>query len=274
MTYSAPLFVEFVHDNVAQKKVVSVTKNCGFMPIMIRSKACHLDGLSPDEMVRVGEECNETGGFFIINGNERVIRFVVQQRCNHPIALKKPRFKDRDLFFTEHGVLMRCAKKDGTSTANILFFTEDRQCALRSLINRQEVIVPFWTLLRALMPTISMDLIKQKLFETEFDNSGQLGVMRITEIEMLWKEMVEAETLFSDLDKYEDRHLHQLGKLFWDLVGIKLKPGSRYEDAARHVINKNILVHCENWTAKFEALVMMYRKLVDLARGEIAVSMG
>lgn len=68
ITYNAPLFVEFVHDNQAQKKAMSITKNCGFIPIMVRSKACHLDGLSPKEMVSVGEECNEAGGYFIING--------------------------------------------------------------------------------------------------------------------------------------------------------------------------------------------------------------
>lgn len=68
ITYNAPLYVEFVHDNQAQKKAMSVTKNCGNIPIMVRSKACHLDGLSPKEMVNVGEECNEAGGYFIING--------------------------------------------------------------------------------------------------------------------------------------------------------------------------------------------------------------
>lgn len=168
---------------------------------------------------------------------------------------------------------MRCAKRDGTSTANILFFTEDKQCAFRALINRQEVVVPFWTLLKALMPTIHMDLIKQKLFETELDDSnGQSGLMRLTEIEVLWKEMVEEETLFSDIDKYENRYLHQLGKIYWDIVGSKLRPGSRYEDAGRYVINKNILVHCENWNDKFEALVLMYRKLIALATGEVIVS--
>lgn len=106
---------------------------------------------------------------------------------------------------------MRCAKRDGTSTSNILFFTEDKQCAFRALINRQEVVVPFWTLLRALMPTINMELVKQKLFETNFDSSN--GVTRIIEMEMLWKEMVESEALFSDIDKYENRYLHQLGNI-------------------------------------------------------------
>lgn len=67
-SYSAPLHVEFVFDNVSENKPMSVVKHCGNIPIMVRSKACHLDGLSPEEMVRCGEDCNEAGGYFIING--------------------------------------------------------------------------------------------------------------------------------------------------------------------------------------------------------------
>lgn len=275
-TYAAPLYVEFVHDNNTHKDVLAITKRCGRIPIMIKSERCHLNGLGPSDMIQKGEECNEAGGYFIINGNERIIRFVVQQRCNHPIALRKPRFAERDVFFTDSAVLMRCARRDGTSTANILFYTEDRQCAFRVLINRQEVVVPFWTLLRALMPDLSMDLIKKKLFETEFqqyqDNaSSDNRVMRVVEMDMLWKEFVDQETLFCDVDRHENRYLHQLGKQYWDLLGTRLKPGSCYEDAGTLAINKYILVHCNSWNTKFEALLLMYQKLMQLVRGEIAV---
>jgi DNA-directed RNA polymerase beta subunit len=40
---------------------------------MLRSKYCHLFKLSEDELVDHGEDPNDPGGYFIINGNERVI---------------------------------------------------------------------------------------------------------------------------------------------------------------------------------------------------------
>lgn len=43
------------------------------LPIMLRSKFCHLDGLSPDQLNELGEDRYEPGGYFIINGGEKVI---------------------------------------------------------------------------------------------------------------------------------------------------------------------------------------------------------
>lgn len=63
------------------------------------------------------------------------------------------------------------------------------------------------------MPPLHMDLIKQKVFESEFGGAtGDVCVMKVVEMEQLWKEMVEGEAPLSDIDKYEDRHLHQLGE--------------------------------------------------------------
>lgn len=48
------------------------------LPIMLRSKYCHLYGLSPDQLNELGEDRYEPGGYFIVNGNEKVI--VSQER--------------------------------------------------------------------------------------------------------------------------------------------------------------------------------------------------
>jgi DNA-directed RNA polymerase I subunit RPA2 len=277
MTYSSPLFVEFVHHHSKSEQILSITKRCGRIPIMVGSCLCHLAHLTPEEKVQLKEEANETGGYFIVNGNERLIRFVIQQRCNHPIALTKARFSERDLFFSDSAIFMRCAKKDGTSTLNILFYTQDRQCAFRVLINRQEVFVNFWTLLRALMPDIPAALVKKKLFEATFQdtmsnvNASQKSVLGFIEIDQLWEEFMNQETLFCDVDAYENRYLHQLGKQYWDLVSSRIKPDALYEDAGRYVIDQYILVHCDTWTSKFEILILLYQKLILLVRGEISV---
>lgn len=64
-------------------------------------------GLSPREMIQAGEDVDELGGYFIINGNERVLRFVIQQRTNYPIALKRESFRNREIFVTDLAVLLR-----------------------------------------------------------------------------------------------------------------------------------------------------------------------
>ena len=46
----------------------------GHLPIMLRSSACNLHGLSPEELIRRGEQETEWGGYFVIGGHERLIR--------------------------------------------------------------------------------------------------------------------------------------------------------------------------------------------------------
>jgi DNA-directed RNA polymerase I subunit RPA2 len=53
---------------------------------MIRSNNCHLGGLNEEELVKKHEDMTEFGGYFIINGNERLIRLLVQTKRNYPIA--------------------------------------------------------------------------------------------------------------------------------------------------------------------------------------------
>jgi DNA-directed RNA polymerase beta subunit len=52
-------------------------------------------GLAPfKELVEAKEESEELGGYFIVNGIEKLIRMLIVQRRNHPMA-KKAETKSR-----------------------------------------------------------------------------------------------------------------------------------------------------------------------------------
>lgn len=51
--------------------------NLGDIPIIVKSTHCHINKLSPKELVKMNEDCNEFGGYFIINGNEKIIRMLI-----------------------------------------------------------------------------------------------------------------------------------------------------------------------------------------------------
>ena len=55
---------------------------CQF-PVMVSSTRCHLASASRAELINRGEEGREIGGFFILNGNERMIRLLIQQRRHY-----------------------------------------------------------------------------------------------------------------------------------------------------------------------------------------------
>jgi DNA-directed RNA polymerase beta subunit len=72
LSYAAPIFIEVsAHVNEVQRE--SFTSQIGSLPIMLHSNYCHLNKLSRQELIEKGEDPNEPGGYFIINGTERVL---------------------------------------------------------------------------------------------------------------------------------------------------------------------------------------------------------
>ncbi len=72
ITYAAPIWLEVsAHINGIQKE--SFVTQIGSLPIMLKSKFCHLHNLSREELIELNEDPDDPGGYFIINGTEKVI---------------------------------------------------------------------------------------------------------------------------------------------------------------------------------------------------------
>ena len=72
ITYSAPIYIEVsAHINGVQRE--SFTTQIGNLPIMLKSKWCHLHKLNRDELIEKGEDPDEPSRYFIINGTEKVL---------------------------------------------------------------------------------------------------------------------------------------------------------------------------------------------------------
>jgi len=72
LTYSSPIEMEFSTfvDGVQRE---NFTSTVGKLPIMLKSKYCHLYGLKRENLIEHGEDPEDLGGYFILNGNERVL---------------------------------------------------------------------------------------------------------------------------------------------------------------------------------------------------------
>jgi len=89
LTYSSPIFVEMVPViNGVEQEPQEV--KLGDLPIMLKSKLCILDGMTREELVESGEDPDDPGGYFIINGTERVIVMVEEVLSNRPIIEERP----------------------------------------------------------------------------------------------------------------------------------------------------------------------------------------
>ncbi|PFH35445.1 DNA-directed RNA polymerase I RPA2 [Besnoitia besnoiti] len=264
-TYGAPLKVSFVRSNNKTGETLRKEVVVGVVPLMVRSRLCSTRGMSPEELQKAGEDVDDGGGYFIINGNERVIRYVIQQRTNFPIALKRAAFANRDAFCTPYAVLLRSQRYDGTSTSNILLDAEDGRCTYRILLNRQEHFCSFFLLLRCLAGNLSLAQLKAKMLEGAWaDEQDCVGLSQL--FEQIWGQ----EAPFADSDVLENRPLHQLGLVFWRGVSWLLRPGSSYEDAGAYVIRHFVLPHLDSWADKFNMALLMYKKLRLLKQGKIS----
>ncbi|MEI8363960.1 MAG: DNA-directed RNA polymerase subunit B'' [archaeon] len=72
MTYSGSIYLDI---RLYRKDVLIDEKRSyvGEIPIMVKSKYCNISGLSNDELIEVGEDPMDLGGYFVVNGSEKVL---------------------------------------------------------------------------------------------------------------------------------------------------------------------------------------------------------
>lgn len=112
LSYSAPVFLEVsAHVNGQQKE--SFVTLIGSIPIMLKSKYCHLKGKSKEELIKAGEDPDDVGGYFIINGTEKVIvsvedlaanRFVVEEQTTGTVQYTGKIFSERGSYKIPHQI--------------------------------------------------------------------------------------------------------------------------------------------------------------------------
>jgi DNA-directed RNA polymerase subunit B len=85
LTYASPIFIEMIPViNGVEQEPQEV--RLGDLPIMVRSRSCTLDGLNREELIASGEDPDDPGGYFVVNGTERVIVLVEEVLPNRPIV--------------------------------------------------------------------------------------------------------------------------------------------------------------------------------------------
>jgi DNA-directed RNA polymerase subunit B len=72
ISYNAPIYLEvstYINDVQRENFIAEIGK----LPIMLKSKYCNLSGLNREDLIKRGEDPTDPGGYFIVNGTERVI---------------------------------------------------------------------------------------------------------------------------------------------------------------------------------------------------------
>jgi DNA-directed RNA polymerase subunit B len=82
LTYSAPVYLEL--QVKYGKQIDSAEVEIGRIPVMVRSAACNTYGFTKDQLTENFMDSNDFGGYFIINGNERIMVMNEDLAANQP----------------------------------------------------------------------------------------------------------------------------------------------------------------------------------------------
>lgn len=108
-----------------------ITICLGDIPVMVRSQNCNLRGLNEEELVRKREDMHEWGGYFIVNGNERLVRMLIMNKRNYPVAYERNSFMNRGRFFSPYAVQMRCVRDDMFAQTLTIHYLTDGNCIVK-----------------------------------------------------------------------------------------------------------------------------------------------
>ena len=116
LTYSAPLYLTVGTLIGSQKDEFEV--QIAKMPIMLKSSKCTLKNKTQEELIKLGEDPFEPGGYFIINGTEKVVVLIEDLGLNKFFIDNIKNVEPFGRMFSERGVyksLQEIKKmKDGT----------------------------------------------------------------------------------------------------------------------------------------------------------------
>ncbi|KAI9614139.1 hypothetical protein KEM48_006117 [Puccinia striiformis f. sp. tritici PST-130] len=111
------------------------------------------------------------GGYFIVNGNEKIIRCLIVPRRNHVTSLIRSSFVNRGNFYTSFATQIRCVRPDQTSQTNTLHYLSNGTITFRFSWRKNEYMVPVVMLLKALIGASDQEIftgLAQNAFEDTF----------------------------------------------------------------------------------------------------------
>ena len=106
------------------------------------SLACNLHGLDRRQLLERGEEATELGGYFIVNGNEKLLRLLINQRRHYVMGMVRGAYARRGKSYSEYATAIRCVAPDETSMTVRVHYLNTGGARLAFVLRKQEFFIP------------------------------------------------------------------------------------------------------------------------------------
>ncbi|XP_022862473.1 DNA-directed RNA polymerase I subunit 2 [Olea europaea var. sylvestris] len=260
LTYAGKFLVD-IYFQYADGAPIREKFNFGQFPIMLKSKLCHLKAADlPKKLVLYKEDPSEMGGYFILNGLERVIRLLILPKRNYPMSMVRNSFRDKREGYTDKAVAIRSVRQDQSAVTIKLYYLNNGSARLGFWIQGREYLLPVGIILKALADTtdheiyVSLTCCYNELYDRV---KGSVGTQLIGERAKIILDELHNLSLFTHA-----QCLQHIGEHFRPaMAGME---NESYLTVAEAVLRDYIFVHLDNNHDKFNLLIFMLQKLFSL----------
>lgn len=245
LTYSAPILVDIEYAR-GNQRIRKQNLTIGRMPIMLRSENCSLFGKSYAELVKAQECPIDSGGYFVVNGSEKVILIHEQLAKNRMLIEEGPVCQ------------VTSASLERKSRTNIVI-NKKGQISMKHNAFTDEV--PIMILMRAMGVTSDAEIVDLicKDSNNSMDENILLPSIEVAHAANVWT---------------VDQALRFLvGKLKTSLNFVPIKLSNQYDhrkksqiESVRELLNTTVVAHIPvvngNYSAKVIYICQMVRRLI------------
>ena len=270
LTYSAPLYIDMAKSTITNtgqideetgKEIMDIHTEeypkvfFGKVPIMLRSQYCSLHDHTDKELTELGECPYDEGGYFIINGSEKVLIAQEKMSTNHVYVFEK-RQPSKYMWVAE----CRSSPESGARAASSCMArlchapgTKDEAGVISVTIPYIRSEIPLFVVFRALGFVADKDILEHLVYDFEDHEMMQL----------LRNSIEEAQVIQS-----QDVALDFIGKR-GSAVGVTRPKRIQY---AKEILQKELLPHvgvhedCETKKAYFLGYIVHRLLLCALGR--------
>ncbi|KAI5152605.1 DNA-directed RNA polymerase I subunit RPA2, partial [Enteropsectra breve] len=240
LTYGGSCFIK-VKLMYKKRVLLHEYKPAGVFPIMLKSKMCHLAKNSEASLYALGEDPRECGGYFIVGGYDKLVRFHIAYKRNHMFVLKN---KSKDSAYSDYSCMIRSVGSDEIGQKNEIKYCADGNIHFKVYLRKRIYLIPVILILRALANTTDDEIYRS------------LGSD---------KRILQMLTMNKAYDAFSKREaLVYLGTRFQTIL--------RIEDplaAGKEFVRMAILVHLEKFEDKYALIIDSIKKLLRCVGGEI-----
>lgn len=108
ITYAAPIFLDIIPLFNGIERPTYSDVFIGEIPVMVKSRLCYLSHMTNEELIEAGEDPDDPGGYFIVNGSERVLVGIEDLVPNKIMTTEETSGTVAKVFSTRHGFRARC----------------------------------------------------------------------------------------------------------------------------------------------------------------------